>query len=738
MRNVFSSLEQASSRAYSKVGGGARKGARESAEAIKAGLRDQAAAQGSAYRQSGRQHDQEVAHVTKTQAQITREIQRNEKIRASIRDNSFRNMQRNDEASDRRASAARRDFGRSVVGGIGRGARAVIGGVGEAARGAGVDTSIAGQVGSVVQTANAAIRATTSGFMSKGKVATGADVAATSASIRATGDATSTRYSDVASGLEAFTSRSSDLDLGKQTLTELMQISQATGANFTDLAEAAGSVSQSLEDGPDKAERLLDTMRTFGKQAAMGSVELKDMAVYMARLSSQSEKFAGDRSTTMAQFGAIAQMGVHSGRSTSSEATSSAAAFARDITGHAGQKRLGEAGIDVFTDAKKNKMRSVEDIFVDIFKKTGGSQDKLSSMVRNSSSRAAIEGFSGTYNEAGGGDAGIAAIRAKFKEFSQTMSAPDTKKIAELQKNSDAGKAADINNRMQLMAANAMAKLVPMLERMAPAAGKVADGLDTLVGYLSTDPGKVIGAAIIGLIAKSAAQQALTNLATGAVGANASLLSLAGASMLAVGAWAIAIDQLLKLLPEKEQHDKDVEGQTQDEITNAFRQGAAPTVNGEEVAVTGRDKNGKWIYDDMADIDDGQDGVGAAAQAAQRKKTREVMEAWAPNLEAEAAQKETLGKSRVGSPEWKLANPGVNTDPNRTSPSMADWSKEANAATVLPPGGLTGTPTQGQWQKQTDAAVGAKVDALTAAIKGGIKVTNLSEIGPAGRTGVVP
>ena len=335
MRNVFAPLEQASARAYGKVSGGAKRSAKESAEVIKAGLRDQAAAQGSAYRQSGRQYEESVRAVSKAESAKTKEIDRHEKVRAQLRQRAqaeeardarraasaakedARRRGTDDIGTRRRTVGAYRDFGRDVVGNVGRGARAVVGVTGDIARGAGIDPSLGGLTQRVLATEGATRRATTSGMMASGKVATVADIASSDAAVRATGDATSTSYTDVATGLEAFTAKSSDLEVGKRKLTELMQLSQATGSNFQDLASAAGSVNQSLEAGPDKAERMADVMRVIAKQGAMGSVEMKDLAAYMPRISSVSEKFAGDRSTTMAQFGAIAQMGVHSGQGTS-------------------------------------------------------------------------------------------------------------------------------------------------------------------------------------------------------------------------------------------------------------------------------------------------------------------------------------------------------------------------------------------------------------------------------------
>ena len=525
MRNVFAPLEQSSERAYKKTSGGAKKSARESTEAIKAGLRDQAAAAGSAYRQSGRAAEESVRVVELTE-------KRKQQIRDRIREQTFRNEQRDAERSERaavaaskraiartemdarrsgtdaiggrrRAVGAYRDFGRDVVGTVGRGASAVMGATGEIARGAGIDASMGGLTQRVLSTEQAAIKATSAGMVGQGKVATQQDVDATMAAIRATGDKTNTAYSTAAAGLDAFTGKASDLEGGKKALTELMQISQATGSNFVELSTAAGAVSQSLEEGPKKGEKMLEVMRMIAKQAAMGSVEMKDLATYMPRISAQSEKFAGDRVQTMGQFGAIAQMAVHSGRSTSAEATNSAAAFARDLTTNSGNKRMREAGIGIFTDKTNSKMRSPEEIIRDIYKKTGGDQVKLSALMRNSTSRAAVESFSDVYKEAGGGAKGLDAISAKFREFNKVLSAGEVESIANLQRDSKSGKAQEMQNRFETTWAEALNKIAPAMERLAPSIGKVADSFASLVVYLAENPGKAIAMALTASVAKA-------------------------------------------------------------------------------------------------------------------------------------------------------------------------------------------------------------------------------------------
>lgn len=439
LRGVFRPLEQEADRVYQKLGRQAKRAAGEREKA-----------QGSPYRQSGRAYEQDEKAFEKAEKAKTQIAKREQAVRDRIRDSTFHKMQVDEERAERRSSLAgvtrrrqivsgAKDFGRGVVGPMGMGARAVMGGVGEIARGAGIDPSLGGLTGRVMSTEGAAMRATLSGQAAKGKVATGADVAESMQAIRAAGDATASSYTDMATALENFTSKSSDLAGGKTILADLGKVAKASGVDLSDLALGAGAISASMEGYGDsaseaarKSKDLMMMVRMLAKQGAMGSVEIKDLATYMPRLAASAGKFSGNYADNLGELGAVAQMAMKGGRSTAAEATNRSQALARDLSKRSNLKYLSDAGIDPFADKGRTKLRSVSDIVTAVYAKTKGDQAQISSLFRNEMSRSAINAFSGVYQEAGGGEAGLKAIRDTFKNFSKTFTEGEVNSAADL------------------------------------------------------------------------------------------------------------------------------------------------------------------------------------------------------------------------------------------------------------------------------------------------------------------
>lgn len=733
-------MDAAMAKAYAKVNGHAKRSAKESTAAVQAGVAEQARAMGSPYRTSARLRDEDVKATARAEAAKTREIERNERlrdqIRRRIRDATFRKIQTDEESHARRMQRPMRDFGRDASRTTVGGARVVLGAAGEALRGAGLDTSIGGLVGRVVGTETSAIRSTTAGMMGKGKTATAADVAATQAAIKSAGDSTSMSYGAMGGALEAFTAKSSDLEGGKRILTELGQVASATGSDLAELAAGAGAVSQNMtgygdsaEEAARKAEDLMKIVRLLAKQGSMGSVEIKDLATYMPRLAANANKFTGSYETNVGQLGAIAQMSMKGGRSTAAEATNSAAAFARDLSKPAQLKRFEEAGINVWADEGKTKLRSSSDIISAVYANTGGDQSKISALLRNEMSRSAVNAFSGTYSEAGGGDAGLKAIKKAFETFTTTISASKVKESADLYKNSKAGRVADAQNRAESMMGDALLRVVPALERMAPLASMAADGLAKLGDVAASNPGATIGTAIAASVGKAALGNMLQNIITGggAAGANASIAKLGAAAAVAAIAWGLAADQLNELTKpggELDVHKKDQEGQRQTAIENAMRRGESSVeFDGVELAVKGKNKEGKWISETLNKERSDEDIL------KDRLTTQGALRDHRVQFAAKEEREALLERNKVGSAAWRAANPGV--DPNAQGPALGE---ETTANAALRKGGASF-----RWGKSADdfgsagkafdsAAMDAHLAGIDAKLAGGIRITNLAEI----------
>jgi hypothetical protein len=399
---------------------------------------------------------------------------------------------------------------------------------------------------------SSATSTTISAMTGKGKVATAADVGGTVEAIKNAGRASKQDYGQIASGLSDFVSKSGDLDTGKKALAELGLIARATGADVGDLISAAGDVSKTLADTPDKAERLLTIMRLVAKQGAMGSVEIKDLAKYMGNITASAFMFEGGTDQNIGILGGLAQVAMKGGATTAAEGTRAANSFGRDITKEAALKRFEDAGIQVFADKDRTKLLSPEKIITDFMQKTGGSLDELASLFQNEMSRKVLKGYSQIYDEAGGGEAGIEAIKAKFRQMATGMTSEEVRAAAGVSMGGKAAQAQEFQNKLEDLGMELAGKLLPALIKLTPSILALADAFVKMVGYAAENPGKAIVAAIVASIGKAAIGNAvaggLSSAATGlagmgAAGAGAGALGVAGAGLAAAGGIGLAIWQ---------------------------------------------------------------------------------------------------------------------------------------------------------------------------------------------------
>jgi hypothetical protein len=414
---------------------------------------------------------------------------------------------------------------------------------------AGVEFDPATLMRRAIDLESSATSTTISAMTGKGKVATASDISGTVEAIKGAGHASKQDYGQIAGGFSDFVSKSGDLDTGKKALAELGLIARATGADVGDLVSAAGDVAKTLDDTPDKAERLLAIMRLVAKQGAMGSVEIKDLAKYMGNITASAFMFEGGVDQNIGILGGLAQVSMKGGATTAAEGTRAANSFSRDITKEAALKRFEDAGIQVFADKDRKKLLSPEKIITDFMQKTGGSLDELASLFQNEMSRKVLKGYSQIYDEAGGGQAGIEAIKAKFKQMSTGMTSDEVRAAASVSMGGKAAQAQEFQNKLEDLGMELAGKLLPALIKLTPSILALADAFVRMVGWAAENPGKAIVAAIVASIGKAALGGAITSglgsaatglAGMGAAGAGAGALGVAGAGLAAVGGIGLA------------------------------------------------------------------------------------------------------------------------------------------------------------------------------------------------------
>lgn len=599
-----------------------------------------------------------------------------------LADEERKSIERNAREAESRMRAAndngvraRTNILRNAYSNVGGVARSTLSVGRDLARGAGVDLDLSSALGRSGRTERTATDVTNSAFAAKGQSASQGDVDATIKAIQDAGDATKNAYGDAAEGLSAFVAKSADLETGKAAMVELGMLARATGTNYRDLLSAAGDVNKELEEGPDKAQRLVEVMRLIAKQGALGNVEIKDLATYMGRISGTAALFSGNREENIGKMGAIAQLAMKGGRVTAAEATNTSAAIFRDLTKEKSLEGFKAAGIDVFADKGNTKLRGPDQILMDVVSKTNGDIAKISSLMRNQVSRAAAVSLAKIYTGAGGGKAGEAAMRAEFTKYTTSMSSSQVDSAAQLSMGGREATAQAFNNQMEKIAASLGDKLLPAFEKMTPTLLAATEAWAGVVSWAAENPGLAITTAISASIAKAALGEvvtkslvsALAGKTSGPGGVPGSPGALAGnlGAALAITATAVTLYAAGSVMI-----DSAIEGM--DKGADAVRENEAKRLSliskvsgklsrGEELTKEDRNAIASAKAGAQADINAGTDKTGVLGAVFTGKTMEDVgrsdaAEASLEGLRADLAKLEALEK-QMADVNAKLAGP---------------------------------------------------------------------------------
>ncbi|MGN6103718.1 MAG: hypothetical protein ACTHU0_01310 [Kofleriaceae bacterium] len=524
------------------------------------------------YREGLRLKKQEVADAARTarekQAQVRREQadftrrlrerqrERERENREILRDVARHERQEARDAKQKESKAAqrRKETTSNAVSTFTGLARAGASAARSAAAGMGYNTDVSSALSRSAQRQATVSDFTVNAATAGGRVATAGELAANDRVITDAGLATKLDFNELAEGANAFVAKAGeDIDILKANLVDLGKIAMATGTDVGDLISAAGDVSKSLEDTPDKAQRLQEVMRLIAKQTAMGNVEMADFAVYMSRVVSSAYMFEGDRAQNMGILGALAQVSMRGGRSTAAEGTNSAQSFARDITKGRALERFQEAGLEVFTDETKTKLRSADKIILDYIDMFGGNLEDLANYFQNENSRAVIKGFQNIYDEAanaareaGKSDedvkkAGRGAIQNEFSKFSTTLSMEQIDKSAGLKMRGGKAMAQDFNNRMDMMATNLSQKLAPAFEQLAPKVAGVTGAVADLAAWAANNPMQAVVVAMAASVTKANVGSAISAALEKSAGIGKGM-SIAAAALTVIAMGTLVMD----------------------------------------------------------------------------------------------------------------------------------------------------------------------------------------------------
>jgi len=381
-------------------------------------------------------------------------------------------------------------------------------------RGIGVDTSLSGAIGRSTEMQRSATALSIAGYLpgTSGPNAKRVSAATLTGEARAVGDKFAMDPAAVIEAQDQFTKLTGDLDMARRMMGSLAGLSIASGASLQDMATAAGEVSNAFGDMGSQEEKMKaidQAMRSLAAQGKIGAVEMRDYARYMAHLGGTVGGFGGDRATRLAQFGAMTQLAkAYGGGTSAAVATRAISGFRNILETPARRAKFREYGVAI--EDEKGLLRDPFQIIKDALRKTGGKTEPLKEMFANVIGARAVSGLANIYKQAGGGDAGMAAVNTEFERMmkADSMSKEAVAEAVKQYEETTAAKAQRFQNNLDQIAEAAASKLIPALEKLAPRALQLADGFGRLVQWAAENPGKAIVGAIVASILRASLESA--------------------------------------------------------------------------------------------------------------------------------------------------------------------------------------------------------------------------------------
>ncbi len=288
--------------------------------------------------------------------------------------------------------------------------------------------------------------------------------------------ATGTERGEALGALEAFVSKTGDLQTGLQSLQQMAMLSRATGSNLEDMANAAAEVTNNLGNVPDKARVTQKIMQMIAGQGKLGAVEIRDLAAQMAKLASASGAFKGGAMANLGILGVMAQESkLRGGSASATQAATSVLRFASDLTKPTTLKNWQKMGISPFADKTGTILTDPKSIIEAALKAAdrnghGANLQTLGKLFPNAMSFRAVRGFASIYNEAGGGQGGMRAVEEEFRRLSAAqMDETEVMRAFSASMSTSEAKSKVFNAEMQQVADHLEGDLVPALEAAAPA-----------------------------------------------------------------------------------------------------------------------------------------------------------------------------------------------------------------------------------------------------------------------------
>jgi len=317
--------------------------------------------------------------------------------------------------------------------------------------------------------------------------------------------------------LDQFVQKSSDVEGALSQWKMLGVLANATSTSFEDMGNAGGRVwrllSESVKDPLERAKQFKDVMTTIAVQGNMETVEARDLAPVLGKVTSATRRYGGDPIQSLKELLALGQLSVSKGGATdAAEETTSLGRFTDDMIKDAsGKKGKKNKGFNPFTDDTQSALKSPVAMALDIMDRTHGDLTKISGYagVRGQRVVSGIQStYMGAYREAekikkGSGEAaGHAAVMASVKPL---INATKDINAADDLRNADPDKqfieaTKQFNRAIGEQLLPAVTKLIPKFVELVPAATYLTGELVKFVNALADNPIEGIGVLILGKI----------------------------------------------------------------------------------------------------------------------------------------------------------------------------------------------------------------------------------------------
>jgi hypothetical protein len=336
----------------------------------------------------------------------------------------------------------------------------------------------------------------------------------------------------VMEGMTSYVGKTGDLGTAKESIGELAHLARATGTDIGNMIDASGDVGNALGEvgekfgtSKEKSEAVLRVMRMIAGQGKVGAVEVKDLAVQMAKLSSASISFGGNREKNLGNMGALIQMARQlGGAASATAAATSVVGFVNTLKTPGRIKEFKDAGVDVFErDKQGNKTGKFNDAFVVIkqaLKASGGDPELMKKMFSNVVGAKGADAITGIYNDAGGitnDKSGQAAVDKYIEKFTKPLSKEQEDEDYAQRMLEDDVKAQQFQSKLDTITDSLVTKLLPSLEKLAPVALDVAAALSRMIEFAASNPAEAIILAITASIAKAAIGDAVGSVIQGLI-----------------------------------------------------------------------------------------------------------------------------------------------------------------------------------------------------------------------------